>query len=97
MEYTTYIVDAQTLVDNVHSIKQWVYSGVIRVHIPTSCEYYGRFIFGLSGHGHANGRWEAFVMNSLTMVKVTVLSLAATSLCYLRQGQRCTCRHSSRA
>lgn len=40
MDYTTYIVDAQTLVDNIHSIKQWVYSGTIRVHIPISCEYY---------------------------------------------------------
>lgn len=34
MERLTCVVDALTLVDNVHQMKQWVYSDLIHLHIP---------------------------------------------------------------
>ncbi|MCJ1400515.1 hypothetical protein MMC11_003721 [Xylographa trunciseda] len=36
MEHLTCVVDATTLVDRIHEIKQWVYNDAIRIHIPLS-------------------------------------------------------------
>ncbi|MCJ1292417.1 hypothetical protein MMC34_003967 [Xylographa carneopallida] len=36
MEQLTCVVDATTLVDRIHEIKQWVYNDAIRIHIPLS-------------------------------------------------------------
>ena len=33
MERVTCVVDATTLVDTIHEIKQWVYNGSVRIHI----------------------------------------------------------------
>ena len=34
MEQLTCVVDAATLVDRIHEIKQWVYNDAIRIHVP---------------------------------------------------------------
>ncbi|MCJ1438230.1 hypothetical protein MMC27_007617 [Xylographa pallens] len=36
MEHLTCVVDATTLVDRIHEIKQWVYNDAIRIHVPLS-------------------------------------------------------------
>ncbi|MCJ1390644.1 hypothetical protein MMC18_003505 [Xylographa bjoerkii] len=36
MEHPICVVDAATLVDRIHEIKQWVYDDAIRIHVPLS-------------------------------------------------------------
>ncbi|MCJ1379926.1 hypothetical protein MMC17_003029 [Xylographa soralifera] len=36
MEHITCVVDATTLVDRIHEIKQWVYNDAVRIHVPLS-------------------------------------------------------------
>ncbi len=36
------VIDATTLVENIHEIKKWIYNGQIRLVVPLSSEYWTR-------------------------------------------------------
>ena len=39
MENITCVVDATTLIDKIHEIKEWVYDGYIRLHVPICSKF----------------------------------------------------------
>lgn len=44
MENQVGVIDAKSLVENVHAIKRWVYDGSLQIHVPIC----GRFLLSIT-------------------------------------------------
>ncbi|MCJ1286003.1 hypothetical protein MMC26_005345 [Xylographa opegraphella] len=71
MDHLTCVIDARTLVDRIHEIKQWVYSDAIGIHIPLSSTFILLSLFGLHAENlKAFEKFEELYQTSLVTKEV---------------------------